>query len=422
MKTHTIVLAIILSLTYANAQTNIMAYFNGDFENGLTNWRLFEVPNSLGSTAEITSDAICGTHAVKITFKGPTLNDYWNGNAVWQLYYNQPIADWSGAAGTSIQVVNGIWYWFQRYQVSGLDALGVQCFKSTDSGQTWSTPVHIVEPTVGTPWSKYATDGDAYYDASANKWRYLFQSLTTTAGAGWTCSYLERQGADPMGLFTTPVGFTNPAINNKEIWSQINNNTTNNCYKITGAENAIYDEGTPNIISKSGNVFTVTFHGAANIGNPVAIYGFRGIATTTDFQTYTPAAPDCILSSYDSNKWNVSWLGDLNGKSGSVGVGAATSMQEGNYWYTLIEGCDISLSPPPATTVQNWTFGLFRSTSLSSTTCENWTSNPVFTPTQQILEWQYARLFKDGSITYLAIDKANPAAERAFKIYKLIWK
>jgi len=42
--------------------------YNGDFENGLTNWRFFEVPNALGSTAQISSSVVSGTKAVMITY------------------------------------------------------------------------------------------------------------------------------------------------------------------------------------------------------------------------------------------------------------------------------------------------------------------------------------------------------------------
>lgn len=362
---------------------------------------------------------------IKIVPIEPTMANYWDGKADWQIYYNLPIAGWHAAAGTSIEVVDGIWYWFQRYQVSnqvprqdGQVKLGTECRKSTDKGLTWSNPVTVISPDAGTAWSLMATDGDFYYDASENKWRCLFQSLSDIGAFVWTCSYVERDGNDPMGPFTAPSGFTNPAINAKEIWSKIANNPTKDCVKLSGSINQIYDEGTPEIVYRIGNVFYVTFHGAANVG--LSIYGFRGIATTSDFQTYTPAAPDCIFDAYDTNKWTVAWQGDLNGNAGSIGVGQSTSIKEGNYWYTLIEGSDKSLG---GTDGQNWTYGLFRSSNLTSSSWDNWSNNPdaVFAPHQLLLEWQYARLFKDGRVTYCAINKANPTVERAFKIYKLVW-
>lgn len=368
-------------------------------------------------SCEEDKKAADNSQQIEIPF--PTMTDYWNGKADWRLYYNQPISDWHAAAGTSISVVNDTWFWFQRYhQWDGDHQLGTECRKSTNKGLTWSQPVKVIEPTPGTPWSRMATDGDFYYDEKTNKWRCLFQSLGDTGG--WTCSYLERNGADPMGPFSTPSDFKNPAIDAKEIWSQIADSPNKNCVKLSGGKlNQIFDEGTPEIVLREDNTFYVTFHGASWVG--LSIYGFRGIAKTTDFQTYTPAAPDCIMSAYDTNEWNVAWQGDLNGNPGSIGVGAVTYLKEGPYWYTLIEGADKSLL---GTDGQNWTFGMLRSTSLTSTKWENWSDNPVptFAPHKELLEWQYANLFKDDNATYCAINKANPEPERSFRIYKLVWK
>lgn len=58
----------ILCCAYSKAQTNLMLGYNGDFENGLTGWTWYEVPNHIGSVFELTSDAAHGTHAAKITF------------------------------------------------------------------------------------------------------------------------------------------------------------------------------------------------------------------------------------------------------------------------------------------------------------------------------------------------------------------
>lgn len=200
----------------------------------------------------------------------PTMTDYWDGKADWQLYYNLPVSGWHEAAGTVIRVVDGIWYWFQRYHVpENFHQLGMECRKSTDKGLTWSEPVKVINPEAGTPWSRMATDGDFYYDVSANKWRCLFQSLADTGG--WTCSYLERDGVDPMGPFITPSGFFNPAIDAKEIWSRIADDPDDDAVKLCGGKvNQIYDEGTPEIVLQSGDTFYVTFHGAANIGASIS--------------------------------------------------------------------------------------------------------------------------------------------------------
>ena len=70
MRKTILVLIAILSVTSLFAQeTNILIPFNGGFENGMTSWRFFEVPNNIGSTAEITTtNVIEGLQAVKVTF------------------------------------------------------------------------------------------------------------------------------------------------------------------------------------------------------------------------------------------------------------------------------------------------------------------------------------------------------------------
>ena len=51
---------------------DILAGFNGSFEDDLLNWRFFEVPNELGSTVEIvTGDVVDGAKAAKVTFTKP---------------------------------------------------------------------------------------------------------------------------------------------------------------------------------------------------------------------------------------------------------------------------------------------------------------------------------------------------------------
>lgn len=71
----------------SSSQTNILAAYNGDFELGLTQWRFFEVPTALGSTASVVSTDIAqGTKAIKLTFVTPDSSlvdralDNWNTN------------------------------------------------------------------------------------------------------------------------------------------------------------------------------------------------------------------------------------------------------------------------------------------------------------------------------------------------------
>lgn len=49
-------------------EINILEHYNGDFEDGTTFWRFFEVPNNIGSTLEIVGDAVSGSKAIKISY------------------------------------------------------------------------------------------------------------------------------------------------------------------------------------------------------------------------------------------------------------------------------------------------------------------------------------------------------------------
>ena len=47
---------------------NILENFNGDFEDGTTFWRFFEVPDNIVSALELTTDAVSGSKAIKINY------------------------------------------------------------------------------------------------------------------------------------------------------------------------------------------------------------------------------------------------------------------------------------------------------------------------------------------------------------------
>ena len=349
----------------------------------------------------------------------PTMDDLWSGEAVWQHYYTWPFyldapdsPGWHACQANSIHVQGDTWYWFRRY-IDADENIGMVCVKSTDKGMTWSEPVTVLKPESGTLWSWMVTDGDFYYDKDENKWRCIIQVIDKNRSP-WKCCYFERKGADPMGMFTTPEGFTQPAIDAKEIWNQIANDPSDDAVKLAGGEiGAVFDEGTPEILEKVGDTFTITFHGAFVYKDKV--HGVRGIATTKDFQHYTPLAPDAFIDEKDSDTWHVNWDG------GSIGVGAQTCLKCGDYWYSMIEGADKGLGGADE---QNWTWGLSRTKDLSSTAWENWPNNPVtpFEPHNIIVEWNYAQLFQDDGITYLAISKSFPKTITACLFYQLVWK
>ncbi|MCL2158634.1 MAG: hypothetical protein FWH48_04425, partial [Oscillospiraceae bacterium] len=148
------------------------------------------------------------------------------------------------------------------------------------------------------------------------------------------------------------------------------------------------------------------------------IFGYRGIASTKDFITYTKAADDCIFSRLDAEGWDVDWH-----SNGSVGGGAAAYIKDGEYWYMLIESPDRSLA---CVEDQNWPFGLLRSKTLTNTEWDNWISNPppelrpVGPMAEPIAAWTYPTLFEDDGITYLAITQSYPV--HAYRQYRIAWK
>jgi len=75
MKKLTLIIGLFFCLYMAQAQTNIMTKYNANFESGLTKWRFFEVPISIGSTVQVTPDAISGTKAAKVTYVADTNNN-----------------------------------------------------------------------------------------------------------------------------------------------------------------------------------------------------------------------------------------------------------------------------------------------------------------------------------------------------------
>ncbi len=339
-----------------------------------------------------------------------SLTDLWNGNAHFELYSDRHI-DGQSASGSNIVVVNNTWYWFHRKVIQGNPVkLGTVCEKSTDKGQTWSRPVDVILPVDNTAYSMYVTDGSFYYDSANNKWIALMQS--TTGSTPWTMSYFERAGSDPMGLFSTPSGFTNPACDAREIWSQLTTAAGKDCVDIPGGTNQIYDEGTPQIVCKTGNYWYVTFHGASN-SNGVT-HGYRGLAKTADFQNWTALTGDCIVDQLDAQNWEVEW-----NPGGPIGAGAANIMQDGSYWYQIIECPDTDLNGYAG---QNWPLHILRSSALENTKWENCPNTyPILPSTQQLIEWQYPTFFKDSDgTTYLSVTLYAPDSEMGFRIYKLV--
>ncbi len=68
MKLKLIIAILSVNITVSLSQTNILESYNGDFENGLNSWRVFEDPEDYGSFAEVTSDAVSGDYAMKVNY------------------------------------------------------------------------------------------------------------------------------------------------------------------------------------------------------------------------------------------------------------------------------------------------------------------------------------------------------------------
>jgi len=359
-----------------------------------------------------------------------TLADYWAGNAKWEFdikhNFNDPAWVFDSSA---IKVVGTNWYLFRRVistnaACPGGNQLGTQVMRSTDYGRTWTTPVSVIVPTVNTPWACAATDGDAFYDNVNNKWRLLFQCLG--ADSIWRGCYAEKAGSDPLGSFVPVVG--NPVIQPGSLWSQICNTSSDDCYTLSGGANKIKDEGTFNIFRFDGTYFWISFHGFDGAK------GYRGIAKTIDFKTFYAggsnggsgeATPnDSVVDSKDGSSWREVWQA-----GGNIGAGHAPIIQENSYYYMLAEIADRSLA---CTAGQNWDFGLFRSSSITATTWEQFPlGNPIIYSSKQIEQGtnslpcnlQYAQIFKDTTNNFFYLkyfrNSTNPEYQGTY-FYRLV--
>ena len=358
-----------------------------------------------------------------------TLEDYWEGNARWELVRSQP-----HHSGVHIEVVDGVWYKFYRKvnrdsQDNFIDAdTAVQM--STDQGATWSSEVIALDADV--LGYSYATDGDTWYDpADGGTWHYLFQCNTGPPN-GWQGCYAYRNGSSPMGAFVQIS--ENPVIgpDAQLLWNAICQQG-DHCYDLVGG-NPVGGAGTFNIFDQDEDWFYVSFHGFDSENNPGSTEnGFRGIAVTADFRTYfvdgeqsTPTPSDAYLDRLDQRNdldpndepWDEDWHAS---GPGPVGFGAGNILEEGAYYYALGEGPDFSLLCEKDPN-QRWDLGLFRSDSLTDT---DWdplpAGNPIFysdDTSPSTCQPEYSRLFKDGDTTYIHMSRQLGIGE--FLLYRLV--
>lgn len=337
----------------------------------------------------------------------PSLEEFWNGDAsfVYQRHFTTPSDDggflWYNV-DTDIEVVDGAWYLFSREFIVPVpagcaDSARVVVRRSDDQGKTWSDDVVVVDQKPNTPTHCAAVDGDAFYDAPANRWHFIFQC---NDGVQWAMCHAVRDGMDPVG--TWAMDPMNPVVSGGDLWNVI----------APGA--GIYDEGTPGIIDKIDGAFYVGFHGFDGVR------GYRGLARTPDFDTWEPLRQ--LFGPADCPSWNVPWL-----PGGCIGGGAASTAIESPWTYMLIEAADISLG---CTDNQHWVFGMLRTNDLLAGAFEPLPGGPALlfgthelksngaTPACSV---QYTRLFRaEDDTIWLALSKgavlddidADPVAGR----------
>jgi len=299
----------------------------------------------------------------------PTITDFWNNKANFRYSFRitEVSTGWPSGfdGGNHIETVGNTWYLFSRKVNWGnkpeycynTETMYTEIRKSTDFGKSWSEPVPAVANVPNSPWECAATDGDAYYNPTENRWHYLFQCLGRNNG--WSGCYATRDGEDPYGPFTPALD--NPTITSGEIWSKICNDPTDDCQKLSQGKplNKVIDEGTFDIFDYQNNYYYLDFHGFDGVN------GYRGIAKSTNFHDFIPVASDSTLDKNDSYPFTTTW--DTNGP---VGFGAGKIIKDQNYYYLISEGADKSIGCIPD---QKWVVGMFRSSDISSV---NWEQLP----------------------------------------------
>lgn len=396
-------------------------------------------PNQCGTRADGCGGNLdCGTCAWPDTCGGAgvpgvcgvvaTLADYWQGSARFRLEGKLTLAStgwpYGYGAGSHIEVVGDTWYLFSRKVHWGdkpptcpFEKLSTEVRASKDHGKTWSTAVEILSTAAGTDSECAATDGDAWFDANAQKWHYLFQCLRGGASP-WKGCHATRDGTDPMGPFVTD---TTPAVESGQLWKSICDAPTDDCSTIPGGVGKVFDEGTFEIILHDGANYWVGFHGYDGVR------GYRGIAKTPDFHTWIAGKgaeglpTDAIFDAKDAVGWREGWQGS------NIGGGAATTLAEGGYYYMAIEVADLNLG---CTAGQNWDIGLLRAPSLATTTWEELPAkNPIYyssrAPEQNgkssPCNVQYFRLFRDGQTTWAHVTReTTDPAHAGIYLYRLV--
>lgn len=339
---------------------------------------------------------------------GPTLDDYWDGNA---HFVESRKIDWSKMRGGKqtessswFAISDRTWYAFNRVEVTKRnlacpdDNSQTVVRASTDEGATWSAPAIAAAPGDSKRGDGCAIlDGASTYDATSDTWHLLAQCLELHNAGGWALCHYTRKGKSPLGRFSPDP--QNPVVKPGMLWSKI-------CAERAGIcdPRGTQYEGTPDIVLQANGVYYVTIHGY----EPKTGHGVRSIVTTRDFrewQTQGAGLPKgAMLGPDDCRRWI----------TGCVGIGTATTLNTDKYSYFLFEAMDKNLGCTPG---QEWIFAVARSPKNTwlpsgSKKWEFQKGQPIITasPSAKGLPCpvQYARWFESEGTTWLIYEERKP--------------
>ncbi len=340
------------------------------------------------------ADAVSGPlRSPPAPIRVPTLGDWFSGASAEFRFKTRltaaemPSADFQFGSGTHLTAAPddpATWYVFGRrtgrvQPNPACDVLplayGIDIWKSTDHGVTWSQPTTLVAPEEGTPWTCFAGDGDAYYDRASGTWHYLAQCRgrdNLWNGCHWT-----RTGSDPMGDWQADPA--NPVVSaaagsSTNLWQRICLPSTN-CFLDSQKDSraTVSDAGTFTIfdVPSDPGFHYVRFHGAA-----ANSHQYTGLAKTADFANWVvgPDDPDHLPTDdiFDSRFPKGVPAGDGHGGAPAwqephwlppnttdavIGGGAGHVVREGPWYYLIAEASDRPLCGMPGAT---WDLGIYR--------------------------------------------------------------
>lgn len=347
--------------------------------------------------------ALAGWVALRERASAVTLDDLWLGTAHFEEVGE---IDWVAAPHGSIgessswfTLRSGVWYAFNRLAMPDPGGecpsthMQIVVRESRDQGRSWSDAEIAAAPGDSVHGDGCAVlDGSSYFDAATGVWHLLAQCSDDRNQGGWAMCHYTRKSASPMGRFRPDPG--NPVVKGGDLWRRICDRPGSACPSTT------VDEGTPEIISRSGGQFLVTFHGF-DYGSKKA---FRGLASTPDFmnwQTEGPGLPGGAMLGASECRPQL---------PNCVGVGQATTLFTDQYLYVLAEAMDMSLQCLPN---QQWQFYLYRSPrgAFPRSGSGKWQPYPgsaLLKPSSSdpatTCKVTYARWIQDGNTVYLVYE------------------